>query len=199
MFKVILTGGIASGKSAASAHFEKLGVSVIDADKISRELVQPGQAALARIVEQFGSSILNSQGHLDRAALREKVFRNPTERKALEAILHPLIEQRMQQLAEQATSDYVVLVVPLFVETGGTYAHDRVLLIDVAEQVQKTRLAKRDDASPEQVEQRLAAQANRQQRLAAADDVILNDGDLDQLHAAVEKLHQSYLQMSKNV
>ena len=197
MFRVILTGGIASGKSTASEHFEQLGVTVIDADLISRELVQPGEAALARIVQHFGRDILNADGRLNRPALRTRVFAQPQERRILEEILHPMIRQRMLERAEIATSPYVILVVPLYVETGQAYPCERVLLIDSPEQLQKARLTARDASKEDQIEQLLAAQATRQQRLTVADDVICNDGNPDQLRQAVEKIHHRYLHLAE--
>jgi len=196
MLRVVLTGGIASGKSTASAHFEKLGATVIDADLVSRELVQPGQAALIRIAEHFGPEILNKDGTLNRAALREQVFSRPEQRRFLEETLHPMIRKRMQELAKKAHSPYVILVVPLYVETGQSYPCDRVLLIDIPEHLQRQRLAGRDASSASQIEQLLAAQASREQRLAVADDVICNDGDQESLRSAVEKQHDIYLRLS---
>jgi len=197
MFRVVLTGGIASGKSAASAYFESLGVAVIDADRVSRELVQPGQPALAQIVAQFGEDMLTPGGELNRQALRQRVFADPAERKRLEGILHPLIRERMQEQAEQARSPYVLLVVPLFVETGKSYPCERVLLIDTAEATQRQRLATRDGSSDQQVQQLLAAQAGRTARIDAADDVISNNGSLEELQAALGALHQRYVQMAR--
>lgn len=196
MFTVVLTGGIASGKSLASAHFDSLGIDIVDTDLISRELVQPGQPALQQIVQRFGTGMLTDQGQLDRSALRARVFASPEEREALQAILHPLIHERAQQLVEKAQSPYVLVVVPLFVETGKRYACDRVLVVDVDEALQKARLGKRDKLNQTQIEATLSAQASRAERLAAADDVILNDGDQEHLQQQVEKLHQIYLRLS---
>ena len=126
MFTVVLTGGIASGKSTASAIFQQLGIQVIDADLVSRQLVEPGQPALQRITEHFGSDLLDAHGRLDRARLRERVFNDPVQRQTLEEILHPLIHQRMLELAAAADSPYVVMVVPLLLESEQDYPHDRV-------------------------------------------------------------------------
>lgn len=197
MFRVVLTGGIASGKSAASAHFEALGIAVIDADQVSRELVQPGQPALQQIANHFGPQLLRQDGSLDRARLRGKIFADPQQRLVLEDILHPLIQQRMQELADKADSPYVVMVVPLLLESRQQYQHERVLLIDVPEDLQRDRLMARDGSDAGQVEQILAAQAGRDQRLAIADDIIRNNGNLQQLHAAVDGLHLRYLNLSQ--
>ena len=196
-YTVLLTGGIASGKSTVSKLFEQHGIAVIDADLVSRELVAPGQPALAQITAHFGEQILDASGQLDRKQLREQVFANPGQRKILEGILHPAIHQRMQQLAEQAQSPYVLMVIPLLAESGQQYPGDRVLLVDVPSEQQLRRLQQRDDASEQLALQMLAAQASREQRLALADDVILNDGDIASLAAKVEKLHHRYLQLSQ--
>jgi len=196
MFTVVLTGGIASGKSTASAIFEQLGIQVIDADVVSRELVEPGQPALQRITEHFGSDLLDAHGRLDRARLRERVFNDPPQRRALENILHPLIHQRMLELAAAADSPYVVMVVPLLLESEQDYPHDRVLLIDVPEQLQVQRVQARDHCSAQQARQILSAQTSREQRRAHADDIVVNDGDTAQLQAAIKKLHHRYLSLS---
>lgn len=196
MFKVGLTGGIGSGKTAASDHFARLGAAVIDTDLISRELVEPGQPALDEIVDRFGDDILDADGRLDRPLLRKRVFDDPAERHALEAILHPRIRTTMLARAEQAEAPYVVLVIPLLIETGQQRLVDRVLLIDVAEAVQRARVAARDRLSIEQVDRILAAQTDRAARLRAADDIICNDQGLDQLQAAVAAMHDKYLDLA---
>jgi dephospho-CoA kinase len=196
VFKVGLTGGIGSGKTAASDHFARLGAAVIDTDLISRELVEPGQPALVEIVDRFGSDILAPDGRLDRPLLRQRVFDDPAERQALEAILHPRIRATMLTRAEQAEAPYAVLVIPLLIETGQQGLVDRVLLIDVPEAVQRARVAARDRLSMEQVELILAAQTDRATRLRAADDTICNDRGLDQLRTAVAALHDKYLDLA---
>lgn len=196
MFKVGLTGGIGSGKSAASDHFARLGAAVIDTDLISRELVEPGRPALAEIVERFGPDILDSTGRLDRARLRKRVFDDPAERRALEGILHPRIRATMLARAEQADAPYALLVIPLLIETGQQALVDRILLIDVPEEIQRSRVAARDRQSAEQVDRVLAAQTDRATRQREADDTICNDGGLGQLHAAVEAMHRRYLELA---
>lgn len=198
MYRVVLTGGIASGKSAASAMFQELGVTVVDADQVSRELVQPGQPALQRIAQRFGRDILNQDGSLNRKLLRERVFSKPDARQALEDILHPLIHRRVQALADAATSPYVVMVIPLLLEARQKYDFERVLLIDTPEEIQRSRLMQRDGSSNSQVDQLLAAQSTRAQRLAVADDVIVNNGGLEQLRSAVEKQHLRFLSLSND-
>ncbi|RMG34003.1 MAG: dephospho-CoA kinase [Gammaproteobacteria bacterium] len=196
MFRVALTGGIASGKSLASRHFESLGVPVIDADQVARELVEPGSPLLERIRERFGPEVFERSGRLDRARLRARVFSNPAERRALEAILHPAIHRRMQALAREAKGPYLVMVIPLLVESGQDWGEDRVLLIDAPERLQRERLMQRDHCSPAQADAILASQASREARRARADDIILNNGDPKALSDAVDRLHRQYLRMA---
>lgn len=194
--KIGLTGGIGSGKSAASDAFAALGATVIDTDLLSRELVEPGQPALAEIVAEFGTGMLDADGHLDRGQLRERVFADSAARKRLEDILHPRIRTEMLQRAGRADAAYVVFVIPLLFETGQQTLVDRVLLIDVPEAVQRSRVADRDGLDAAQIDAVLAAQTDRETRLRLADDVICNDGSLDELHDAVRVLHQRYLRMA---
>lgn len=195
MFAVGLTGGIASGKSAAEAVFVQLGITVVDADRVSRELVEPGQAALAEIVQHFGKQVLNEAGRLDRPALRQRIFANPAERTALEAILHPRIRAEVQRRCLAATSDYVIAAIPLLTEGGGRNAYPwlaRILLVDVAPQTQLQRLMARDGIDVELAERMLAAQASRDARLAIADDVLRNEDSLARLQARVVQLDALY-------
>ena len=196
LLKIGLTGGIGSGKTAASDQFAALGARVIDTDLLSRELVEPGQPALADIVAEFGAAMLDSSGRLDRAHLRERVFADSAARKRLEGILHPRIRDEMLQRAAQSDAPYVVFVIPLLFETGQQTLVDRVLLIDVPEAVQRRRVADRDGLDSTQIDAILAAQTDRAARLRLADDVICNDGSLDDLRDAVRALHQRYLQLA---
>lgn len=193
MLKIGLTGGIGSGKTAASDHFARLGAKVIDTDLLSRELVEPGQPALHDIVAAFGDQMLDRDGRLDRARLREHVFDSPPARRQLEDILHPRIRATMLQRAERSSAPYVVFVIPLLIETGQQALVDRVLLIDVPEAVQRSRVAARDSLSATQINAIMQAQTDRDTRLQHADDVICNDGSLDELQAAVEEMHHKYL------
>lgn len=193
MLRIGLTGGIGSGKTAASDHFARLGADVIDTDLLSRELVEPGQPALAEIAAEFGRPMLTADGRLDRAALRERVFGDPAARKRLEGILHPRIRTTMLARAEQSRAPYVVFVIPLLLETGQQALVDRVLLIDVPEELQRSRVAARDGADAAQIDAILRAQTDRHTRLQHADDVICNDGDINKLHTAIEDLHREYL------
>jgi len=188
-----LTGGIGSGKTAVADHFASLGVHVVDADQAARWVVEPGRPALQQIAEHFGEGILLPNGELDRAALRERVFRRPEERKWLEQLLHPLIRAEIARHLALAESPYAIMVSPLLVESGQYRQVDRVLVVDVPEALQIQRTIGRDQASEEQVRAILKVQAGREERLRHADDVLLNDRDLSWLESEVERLHRFYL------
>jgi dephospho-CoA kinase len=198
MFTVGLTGGIASGKSTVARLFAELGVPVVDADEIAREVVMPGEAALTKLVALFGEDILDTQGHLNREAMRSMVFADDTKRSQLEAVLHPAIGLRMAQAIAKAKGPYLILMVPLLVETGQHRLVNRVLVVDVPEQVQMARLMQRDGIDESQAQAMLAAQASRAQRLAQAHDVIHNDRSLAKLPEVVHELHAAYLQMAQD-
>jgi len=191
-----LTGGIGSGKTAASEQFAALGVPVIDADQLSRELTRPGMPALRQIVDCFGADILTPAGQLDRAALRERIFSDPAARQKLEDILHPAIRQEMSRRLKTLQSPYAVLVIPLLIEAGQQDLVDRILLIDVPPALQRRRVLERDKISAEQLDNILSAQLSREQRLADADDIINNEGDLADLRQAIGHIHQTYLALS---
>ena len=194
-FIVGLTGGIASGKSEVSRRFERLGITVADADVAAREVVSPGSPALAQIAAMFGPSILLADGSLDRARLRELVFADPQQRRTLEAITHPAIRARVREICEQAGSPYAIAAIPLLAEAGGKASYpwlQRVLVVDTPVEIQHARLVRRDDISTELAERMIAAQASRAQRLAIADDVIVNDGTADALQPLIESLDQRY-------
>lgn len=191
-----VTGGIGSGKTAVSDYFAQLGITVVDADVASRVVVEPGRPALAQIAEHFGPQILQADGTLDRAQLRTAIFKDPAERVWLEGLLHPLIRQEIKDGLNNATSPYALLVSPLLVESGQSKFTQRVLVVDVPAELQLQRTVNRDNNSPDQVKAIMAAQASREQRLANADDVIVNDGTLEQLHRQVDALHEMYLGLS---
>lgn len=191
-FRVALTGGIASGKSTVAALFAALGVPVIDTDVIAREVVEPGQPALAEVVAGFGASVLDASGRIDRRRMRELIFADPDARRRLESILHPAIRAEMARQSLAAGGPYQVLVIPLLAEGGRRDHVDRVLLVDVPEQLQVERLVQRDGVSPDQARASLDAQATRAARLALADDVIGNTGAADELRAAVAELDAKY-------
>lgn len=193
-----LTGGIGSGKSAAAARFEQAhGIHVVDADIKSRVVVEPGRPALQRIVDRFGDAVLQEDGSLNRAALREQVFRSPDERRWLEQLLHPLIRDEIVADLASAQSPYALLVSPLLVESGQYQMTQRVLVVDVPEALQIARTTARDNVPEEQVRAILQAQAHRDERLRHAHDVIANDRDLAALHAQVDALHQRYLSLAQ--
>ncbi|MFU8832427.1 MAG: dephospho-CoA kinase [Wenzhouxiangella sp.] len=194
---VALTGGIASGKTAVSDRLAALGAAVVDTDLVAREVVEPGQAGLDRLTEAFGENILTSERQLDRQRLAEVIFADPDQRRILESLLHPLIEARTRELI-QARSDapYVVVVVPLLVESGLFDDADRVVVVDLPEEIQLERLRKRGGISVEQARQMIASQASRQQRLQRADHVIDNSASLAELDQRVRQLHHDLLAAS---
>jgi len=191
-----LTGGIGCGKSAVTDLFEQLGVPVIDADKVAREVVQPGQPALAMIERRFGSRVVTADGNLDRAQLREIVFDDPQARQDLESILHPRIRQTMRSRLGALTAPYAILSIPLLQETGQADTVDRVLVVDCTQAVQIERVCKRDQAETKRVRAILEAQTSRTEKLEIADDVIDNSGPLEALAPQVEALHRYYLAQS---
>ncbi|EPJ9453981.1 dephospho-CoA kinase [Pluralibacter gergoviae] len=195
-YTVALTGGIGSGKSTVANAFAASGVNVIDADIIAREVVEPGTPALGAIVEHFGPQTLLADGSLDRRRLREKIFSQPEEKQWLNALLHPQIQQETQRRMRQATSAYVLWVVPLLVENKLWTRADRVLVVDVSKETQLARTVARDGVSRQHAENILAAQATREARLAVADDVIDNNGSPDTLAGDVARLHQRYLTLA---
>jgi dephospho-CoA kinase len=191
-----LTGGIGSGKTAVSDRFARLGVPIIDTDLLARELVEPGQPALADIVAEFGPDCLDSEGRLHRACLRERVFADPAGRRRLEAILHPRIRALARERIVSGTAPYCLLVIPLLAETGMTDLVDRVLVVDAPEAEQVRRVMARDGVAEEQAHRILAAQASRRQRLALADEIVENAGDLAALDHQVATLHRHYLTLA---
>jgi len=188
-----LTGGIGSGKSSAAQRFRELGVDLVDADEAARWVVEPGRPALAEIVGHFGEAILLPDGSLDRTALRARIFQQPGERRWLEALLHPLIRQEIRSHLERARSPYAILVSPLLVETDQRLMVQRILVVDVPEALQIERAMQRDGADRAQIEAILKAQSGREERLRHANDVLVNDRDLDWLRQEVERLHRFYL------
>lgn len=192
-----LTGGIGSGKTAATDHFQRLGIAVVDADLASRVVVEPGQPALLAIAAHFGRHVIDAQGRLLRPVLRDIVFADPAQRKVLEAITHPAIRDELIRQLQAATSPYAILASPLLWESGQAELVARTLLIDVPESIQLERASARDGVSREQIAAIMKAQWSREQRLARADDVLVNDGPLAQLQAGVETLHARYLELAE--
>jgi dephospho-CoA kinase len=190
--RIGLTGGIASGKSTVSRLFGALGVPVIDADEVARDVVAPGSMLLQQVFERFGPQLRRPDGSLDRTGLRRMVFADATRRRQLETLLHPAISVRTEKLAAQAGGPYQIHVIPLLVETHAGARFDRVLLVDCAPALQLARLQARDGCDAAQARAMLDAQASREARLAAADDVIANDGEPADLAPKVAALHQKY-------
>jgi dephospho-CoA kinase len=195
-WRVALTGGIASGKSTVAALFAGLGVPVIDLDQIAREVVAPGSELLAKVLARFGPAVRSADGTLDRAALRELVFRDPVARRELEALLHPAIRARAAERSARAGGPYQIIVIPLLAESGSAAEYDRVLVVDCPEELQRQRLAQRDRAGSTLVAAALAAQATRAERLKLATDVIRNDATLEALRPRVQELHAQFLQLA---
>ena len=196
-----LTGGIASGKSALEKAFAAHSIVVADADLLAREVVAPGEPALAAVVERFGRDVLQADGQLDRAALRVRVFGDPEQRRALEAILHPAIRARLEAICRAAPGPYAIATVPLLTEGGGRAAYPwlhRILVVDTPAAVQKARLMQRDGIDATLADQMMAAQASRAERLSLADDIVVNDGDLAHLQRAADQLHARYVALASS-
>lgn len=188
-----LTGGIGSGKSAASDYFTTLGINVVDADVVAREVVEPGTPALAHITERFGNDILCNDGSLNRAALRKIVFEKAEQRLWLEQLTHPLIADAIAQQLKNATSDYVILSSPLLLETSQHNHCNKIIVVDVPEAIQLERTTARDNNNEAQIKRIMAAQSSRKQRLAKADFVLDNTGTLENLYQQIDTLHQQLL------
>lgn len=195
MFKVGLTGGIASGKSLVADLFAEAGASIVDTDLIAREVVAPGEPGLAAIVQHFGDEVLDATGQLDRRHMRTLIFGSETRRRQLESLLHPLIRTRTLADINAATGPYVIVVVPLLAETGFAELVDRVLVVDCDESAQLRRLMARDVHTADEARRIIAAQASRADRLAVADDVIDNSGDIESTRRQVTKLHNEYVSL----
>ncbi|ALN79344.1 dephospho-CoA kinase [Lysobacter antibioticus] len=194
-FCVGVTGGVASGKSEVTRHFETLGIAVADADLAARAAVAAGSAGLAEVVAEFGAAVLDAQGALDRAAMRKLVFGDDDARKRLEAIIHPLVRSMLRTQCADAPGPYAIAAIPLLAEGGGREAYpwlDRVLVVDVPVDIQQARVMQRDRIDADLALRMIAAQASRGERLAIADDVIVNDGPIEALAAQVAALDRRY-------
>jgi dephospho-CoA kinase len=197
--RIALTGGVASGKSLVACLFQALGAKLIDTDQIAREIVQPPSPILDRLIERFGTSILTQEGTLDRARLRHIAFTDAGARADLEAMMHPAIRAEVAARTAALGGPYQIVAVPLLVETGTQDQYDRVLLVDCDPQLQLQRLMLRDGLSRIEAERILAAQATRAARIAIADDVILNAGDIAAVASQVEALHLGYLRQTRTL
>ncbi|KAA1194976.1 dephospho-CoA kinase [Photorhabdus heterorhabditis] len=193
---IALTGGIGSGKTTIANAFAALGVPLVDADIIAREVVAPGTPALQAIKEHFGYEIITPNGSLNRTLLRQKIFTNQQEKQWINQLLHPLIYKETRRQLEQITAPYVIWVIPLLVENNLGHLADRILVVDVSPELQITRVATRDGISNQQVENILAAQVSRSERLAYADDIISNHDNVQAIAPRVAELHQQYLRLA---
>ena len=196
MLRIALTGGIGSGKTTVSNYFRKLGVPVLDADETSHEVTQAGQPAVRKIADVFGDSVLDSNNNLDRATLRNIVFGDPESRKQLESILHPEIRQRMSEGASRTQSPYCIFSIPLLIETSQHTSYDRVLVVEAAEDRRRSWIKARSDLTQNEITAILSAQVSDEQRRRVADDILINDGRIDDLHTRIDRLHQTYLALS---
>ncbi|MDR9768596.1 dephospho-CoA kinase [Shewanella baltica] len=195
-FVVGLTGGIGSGKTTVANLFAAEGVALVDADIVAREVVAPSSKGLEAIVTHFGAEILTPEGELDRAKLRQRIFSHPEEREWLNQLLHPMIRQEMLAQVEKATSAYVIMVVPLLFENGLDRLVNRTLVVDISPELQINRTVKRDNVDASQVNNIISSQCSRSEKLARADDIIDNQGEISTLKREVLALHQRYLQLS---
>jgi dephospho-CoA kinase len=196
-YRIGLTGGIACGKTTVANLFAALGVTIVDTDLLAREVVAPGSALLPQIAAHFGPAILADDGSLDRRELRSRVFADPAERRWLEALTHPAIRALTDERCNAAPGPYSIVAIPLLVETGAAGRFDRVLVVDCEPEVQLARLIARDGTTREEAQRMLAAQVPREARLAVANEVVHNDGDMASLRDQVEKLHRQYVQAAK--
>lgn len=195
-FIVGLTGGIGSGKTTVANLFAAEGITLVDADIVARDVVAQGSKGLEAIVSHFGAEILTPEGELDRAKLRQRIFSHPEEREWLNQLLHPMIRQEMLAQVEKATSAYVIMVVPLLFENGLDRLVNRTLVVDISPELQISRTVKRDNVDASQVNNIINSQLSRSEKLARADDIIDNQGEISTLKREVLALHQRYLQLS---
>lgn len=197
MLRIGLTGGVASGKSAVADAFVTLGAALVDTDVVARDVVAKGTPGLAAVVDAFGEAVLDANGELDRRRLRSVVFADAASRRRLERILHPLIRERTLAAADAAAGPYVVIAVPLLVETGFGTLVDRVLVVDCPPEVQAERLIARDRVDADAARAMIGAQTDRETRLAAADDVVDNGGTLEAMREQVRELHARYVELGR--
>jgi len=192
VLKIGLTGGIGSGKSTACEIFSELGVPVVDADVIARKVVKPGMPALQLIIDEFGAKIITKDGCLNRNELRDRIFKNETDRRKLESILHPVIYKEIARQTKDIGLPYCIISIPLLLETGASDIFDRILVIDVSKELQISRASVRDNASLKNIETIIHSQISRDDRLAAADDMLNNEGDIENLRRQIYDLHRFY-------
>ena len=193
--RVGLTGGIGSGKTTVKNLFDELGAPTIDADEISRGITKPGQAAFDEVVARFGKESLDDTGNLDRKRLRALIFSEPDLKKELEAIIHPRVRAEIRAFTERVDYPYCIICIPLLLETGAQSGVDRVLVVDAPEELQVARVSRRDNADEQQTRSIIRSQAGRGQRLRAAHDIIVNDGNISDLKIQVDSLHERYMNL----
>ncbi len=198
MLKIGLTGGIGSGKTTAANLFHELGIPVIDADNIAHTLVSKGQPALREIVRNFGAAILDEDGSLDRDKLRDIIFSSPSQKKLLESILHPLVYKEMQRQMDSMDRPYVILSIPLLLETGMQHLVDRILVIDCPVEIQFERVKQRNGLTDDRIASIIGAQIPRTKRISAADDIVNNSGSTSKLAEQIKKLHNLYISLGKS-
>lgn len=195
LLRVGLTGGIGSGKTTVKNFFDELGAPTIDADEISHKITKPGQAAFDEVVALFGKESLDETGNLDRKRLRALIFDEPGLKQKLEAVIHPRVRAQIREFTDRVDYPYCIICIPLLLETGAQSTVDRVLVVDAPEELQVTRVSLRDNAEERQTRSIIRSQAGREQRLNAAHDIIVNDGNINDLKAQVENLHKRYMMM----
>lgn len=195
LLRVGLTGGIGSGKTTVKNFFDELGAPTIDADEISHRITKPGQAAFDEVVALFGKESLDETGNLDRKRLRALIFDEPELKQKLEAIIHPRVRAQIREFTDRVDYPYCIICIPLLLETGAQSTVDRVLVVDAPEELQVARVSLRDNAEERQTRSIIRSQAGREQRLNAAHDIIVNDGNINDLKAQVENLHKRYMMM----
>lgn len=196
MLRVGLTGGIGSGKSTAAQRFEELGVPIVDADVIARNVVEPGKPALEEVLASFGETVVNSDGELDRTELRKIVFENQEHKALLESILHPRIYDEILRQLDQLSAPYCIVVIPLLAESKRIYPLDRVLVIDLPHALQLARTSARDQQSEEKIDKIIQSQSSREKRLSLADDIVENSGTVELLYERIDLLHQKYTKLA---
>ncbi|MCH8078924.1 MAG: dephospho-CoA kinase [Proteobacteria bacterium] len=192
VLRIGLTGGIGSGKSTACEIFSELKVPVIDADVIAVKAVKPGMPALQSIIDEFGVKIITKDGYLNRKKLRDRIFKNESDRRKLESVLHPVIYKEIERQTKSINSAYCIISIPLLLETGTSDIIDRILVIDIPKELQLSRASARDNASLKNIETIIHSQISRDDRLAAADDIINNEGDIENLRKQIYDLHEFY-------
>lgn len=199
MYIIGLTGGIGSGKSTVSNYFAALGIEIIDADRIARDLLKPETPWSAKVIAHFGKAIIDAHGHIDRTKVRQLIFQDQAAKDWLEALLHPAIRAEIKTAIEHVQSPYCIVVIPLLVESGLEHYDymDRIVAVDIPEHLQIARLTSRDGASIEEAQNWVSQQASRAQRLVAADDIIDNSSDIQSLKATVNALHARYLALAQ--